>query len=149
MIMVFNSIILPISYLFGTDSIAFQAFAPYERSTLTKGYLFPLDKKPTRLSGFHTCVGSGWERQHQNGTRIKVLRFPDKIGGGLPGVHYIRDVADADSLISSLEKAKKVVLVGGGYISMEIVATLRMVKSGVYVNVLCYVCVVYVNVLCC
>ncbi|XP_050946682.1 monodehydroascorbate reductase 5, chlorplastic-like isoform X3 [Cucumis melo] len=102
MIMVFNSIILPISYLFGTDSIAFQAFAPYERSTLTKGYLFPLDKKPTRLSGFHTCVGSGWERQHQNGTRIKVLRFPDKIGGGLPGVHYIRDVADADSLISSL-----------------------------------------------
>ena len=50
MIMVFNSIILPISYLFGTDSIAFQAFAPYERSTLTKGYLFPLDKKPTRLS---------------------------------------------------------------------------------------------------
>lgn len=31
-----------------------------------------------------------------------VLRFPDKIGGGLPGVHYIRDVADADSLISSL-----------------------------------------------
>ncbi|KAL0539762.1 hypothetical protein IC582_023978 [Cucumis melo] len=37
MIMVFNSIILPISYLFGTDSIAFQAFAPYERSTLTKG----------------------------------------------------------------------------------------------------------------
>lgn len=31
-----------------------------------------------------------------------VLRFPDRIGGGLPGVHYIRDVADADSLISSL-----------------------------------------------
>uniref|UniRef100_A0A9I9EJP9 Uncharacterized protein n=1 Tax=Cucumis melo TaxID=3656 RepID=A0A9I9EJP9_CUCME len=133
MIMVFNSIILPISYLFGIDSIAFQVFAPYERPTLTKGYLFPLDKKPTRLSGFHTCVESGWERQHQNGTRIKVLRFLDKIGGGLPGVHYIRDVADADSLISSLEKAKKVVLVGGGYISMEIVATLRMVKSGVYV----------------
>ena len=29
-------------------------------------------------------------------------RFPEKIGGNLPGVHYIRDVADADSLISSL-----------------------------------------------
>lgn len=31
-----------------------------------------------------------------------VFRFPEKIGGNLPGVHYIRDVADADSLISSL-----------------------------------------------
>jgi hypothetical protein len=25
-----------------------------------------------------------------------------KIGGNLPGVHYVRDVADADSLVSSL-----------------------------------------------
>lgn len=26
-----------------------QAYAPYERPALTKGYLFPLDKKPARL----------------------------------------------------------------------------------------------------
>ena len=31
-----------------------------------------------------------------------AFRFPEKIGGNLPGVHYIRDVADADSLVSSL-----------------------------------------------
>jgi monodehydroascorbate reductase (NADH) len=31
-----------------------------------------------------------------------VVRFPDKIGGNLSGVHYIRDVADADALVSSL-----------------------------------------------
>lgn len=30
------------------------------------------------------------------------FRFPDKIGGNLSGVHYVRDVADANSLISSL-----------------------------------------------
>lgn len=30
------------------------------------------------------------------------FRFPEKIGGNLSGVHYIRDVSDADSLISSL-----------------------------------------------
>lgn len=30
------------------------------------------------------------------------FRFPEKIGGDLPGVHYIRDVADADNLVSSL-----------------------------------------------
>eukprot|EP00850_Spirogloea_muscicola_P018975 SM000180S03500 [mRNA] locus=s180:117359:122046:+ [translate_table: standard] len=37
--------------------------APYERPTLTKGYLFPLDAKPPRLPGFHTSVGGGGERQ--------------------------------------------------------------------------------------
>ncbi|GAB2296784.1 Monodehydroascorbate reductase 5, chlorplastic [Dionaea muscipula] len=26
-----------------------EAYAPYERPSLTKGYLFPLDKKPARL----------------------------------------------------------------------------------------------------
>ncbi|KAK4400890.1 Monodehydroascorbate reductase, chloroplastic/mitochondrial, partial [Sesamum angolense] len=139
-----------------------EAYAPYERPALTKGYLFPLDKKPARLPGFHTCVGSGGERQTPDWYKEKGIemlyedpvegidvekqtvrtssgklvkygsliiatgctasRFPDKIGGNLPGVHYIRDVADANSLISSLEKAKKVVVVGGGYIGMEVAA---------------------------
>lgn len=139
-----------------------EAYAPYERPALTKGYLFPLDKKPARLPGFHTCVGSGGERQipewykekgiemlHEDpvtgidiekqtlktdsgkllkygslivATGCTASRFPEKIGGSLPGVHYIRDVADADSLISSLGKAKKVVVVGGGYIGMEVAA---------------------------
>ncbi|KAK6137421.1 hypothetical protein DH2020_028844 [Rehmannia glutinosa] len=139
-----------------------EAYAPYERPALTKGYLFPLEKKPARLPGFHTCVGSGGERQtpewykekgiemlHEypvadidiekqtlrtnSGKLLKygsliiatgctASRFPDKIGGHLPGVHYVRDVADANSLISSLEKAKKVVVVGGGYIGMEVAA---------------------------
>ncbi|KDO76333.1 hypothetical protein CISIN_1g010917mg [Citrus sinensis] len=139
-----------------------EAYAPYERPALTKGYLFPLDKKPARLPGFHTCVGSGGERQTPEWYKEKGIemiyqdpvtsidiekqtlitnsgkllkygslivatgctasRFPEKIGGYLPGVHYIRDVADADALISSLEKAKKVVVVGGGYIGMEVAA---------------------------
>ncbi|CAO2819110.1 unnamed protein product [Amaranthus hypochondriacus] len=139
-----------------------EAYAPYERPALTKGYLFPLDKKPARLPGFHTCVGSGGERQTpewyqekgiemiyedpvtnididkhtlqtQSGKSLKygsliiatgctATRFPEKIGGNLPGVHYIRDVADADSLIESLKNAKKVVVVGGGYIGMEVAA---------------------------
>ncbi|WVZ25081.1 hypothetical protein V8G54_003625 [Vigna mungo] len=112
--------------------------------------------------GFHTCVGSGGERQtpewyKENGIEMlyedpvkdidienqtlttnsgKLLkygsliiatgctasRFPEKIGGNLPSVHYIRNVADADALILSLEKSKKVVVVGGGYIGMEVAA---------------------------
>lgn len=136
--------------------------APYERPALTKAYLYPLDKKPSRLPGFHTCVGSGGERQtHEwykdkgievlydttvtgldiptqtlmtaSGNHLKygsliiatgctAARFPDGIGGSLPGVHYIRDVADADLLVSSLQKAKKAVIIGGGYIGMEVAA---------------------------
>ncbi|KAF3790996.1 Monodehydroascorbate reductase 5 [Nymphaea thermarum] len=122
-----------------------EAFAPYERPALTKGYLFPLDKKPARLPGFHTCVGSGGERQtpewykdhgiekpnfgyiHWKAFKIRISYYcyrmlPEKIGGQLPGVHYIRDIDDADSFVSSLEKAKKVVVVGGGYIGMEVAA---------------------------
>ncbi|KAF3448614.1 hypothetical protein FNV43_RR09327 [Rhamnella rubrinervis] len=139
-----------------------EVYAPYERPTLTKAYLFPLDKKPARLPGFHTCVGSGGERQtpewyKEKGIEMfhgdpvtsidigkqtlttnsgKILKYgslvvatgctasrlPEKIGGNLPGVHYIRDVADADALISSLEKSQKVVIVGGGYIGMEVAA---------------------------
>ncbi|XP_074264790.1 monodehydroascorbate reductase, chloroplastic/mitochondrial-like [Silene latifolia] len=139
-----------------------EAYAPYERPALTKGYLFPVDKKPARLPGFHTCVGAGGERQTpewyqekgiemiyedpvmgidiekntlqtQSGKTLKygsliiatgcsASRFPEKIGGSLPGVHYIRDVADADSLIESLKKSQKVVIVGGGYIGMEVAA---------------------------
>ncbi|XAR70256.1 Monodehydroascorbate reductase (NADH) [Bertholletia excelsa] len=139
-----------------------EAHAPYERPALTKAYLFPPDKKPARLPGFHTCVGSGGERQtpewyKEHGIEMlyedpvtgidiekqtlttnsgKLLkygsliiatgstasRFPEKIGGNLPGIHYVREVADADSLITSLEKARKVVVIGGGYIGMEIAA---------------------------
>nr|AOW73102.1 monodehydroascorbate reductase [Eleusine coracana]ATL76080.1 monodehydroascorbate reductase 5 [Eleusine coracana] len=135
---------------------------PYERPALTKGYLFPPEKKPARLPGFHTCVGSGGQRQttewyKENGIEVlyedpvvafdgktqtlktssgKMLKYgsliistgceasrlPAKIGGNLPGVHYIRDVADADSLVSSLGKAKKIVVIGGGYIGMEVAA---------------------------
>lgn len=124
-----------------------ESVAPYERPALTKAYLFPLDKKPARLPGFHTCVGSGGERQTPEwykdkgievmyGTTVTGLdistqtlttasgshlkygsliiatgctasRLPDSIGGNLPGVHYIRDVADADLLVSSMQSAKK------------------------------------------
>ena len=48
--------------------------------------------------------------------------MPDTIGGSFPGVHYIRDVADADLLVSSMQSAKKLVIIGGGYIGMEVVA---------------------------
>ncbi|GFZ16474.1 monodehydroascorbate reductase 6 [Actinidia rufa] len=60
-----------------------EEHAPYERPALTKAYLFPTDKKPARLPGFHTCVGSGGERQTPewyNEQGIEVL-YKDPVTG--------------------------------------------------------------------
>ncbi|GAU19398.1 hypothetical protein TSUD_76430 [Trifolium subterraneum] len=95
-----------------------EGVAPYERPALTKAYLFPPEKKPARLPMLYEDPVENIDIQKQTLTTSsgKLLkygsliiatgctssRFPDKIGGNLSGVHYIRDVADADSLVSSL-----------------------------------------------
>lgn len=55
-------------------------------------------------------------------TGSTASRLPDEVGGALKNVKYVRNVADADSLVSSLGSASKVVIVGGGYIGMEVAA---------------------------
>ena len=46
----------------------------------------------------------------------------------LKGIHYLRDVADADGLVAYMKEAKtvskKAVMVGGGYIGLEVSANL-------------------------
>lgn len=46
-------------------------------------------------------------------------------GADLPGVHYLRTVADARRLDDSLHHARKVVVVGGGFIGLEVAAACR------------------------
>ena len=53
-----------------------------------------------------------------------ALRLPDAIGGGLPGVHYVRDNADALALSEAMATAKAPVVIGGGYIGLEVAAAL-------------------------
>ncbi|CUR56753.1 putative Ferredoxin--NAD(P)(+) reductase fdr [metagenome] len=48
----------------------------------------------------------------------------DVPGAELPGVHYLRDLRDAHGLRSSLADAERVVVVGGGFIGMEVASTL-------------------------
>jgi 3-phenylpropionate/trans-cinnamate dioxygenase ferredoxin reductase component len=55
-------------------------------------------------------------------------------GAQLPGIHYLRSKADADAIRAEFPKAKRVVVVGAGYIGLEVAATCR--SLGLEVTVL-------------
>jgi 3-phenylpropionate/trans-cinnamate dioxygenase ferredoxin reductase subunit len=46
-------------------------------------------------------------------------------GAGLPGVHYLRNVADAASIRAAIKPGSRVIIIGGGYIGLETAATCR------------------------
>jgi 3-phenylpropionate/trans-cinnamate dioxygenase ferredoxin reductase subunit len=65
------------------------------------------------------------------GSRPRRLPVP---GGELEGVHYLRSIADADRIRSGCSSGGRLVIVGGGYIGLEVAATAR--ELGMEVTVL-------------
>ncbi|NNC64184.1 MAG: oxidoreductase [Gammaproteobacteria bacterium] len=65
------------------------------------------------------------------GSRVRRIEVP---GADLPGIHYLRTIADADSILGSLDAARRVVIVGAGYIGLEVAAVAR--NHGANVTVL-------------
>ena len=63
-----------------------------------------------------------------------VLRKLDVPGSELPGIHYLRSLDDADTLQEELAPGRRIVIVGGGYIGLEVAATAA--KAGAEVTVL-------------
>ena len=49
-------------------------------------------------------------------------RLPEAIGGALPGVHHVRDLADVDGMAPAFEPEARLLVVGGGYIGLEAAA---------------------------
>ncbi|HUX87415.1 MAG TPA: FAD-dependent oxidoreductase [Chloroflexota bacterium] len=54
-------------------------------------------------------------------------------GAGLPGVHYLRTLAEAQTLGQALKAAQRVVVVGAGFIGAEVAASARMLGADVTV----------------
>jgi 3-phenylpropionate/trans-cinnamate dioxygenase ferredoxin reductase subunit len=54
-------------------------------------------------------------------------------GADLPGVHYLRGIADVPGIQAGLKPGARVVIVGGGYIGLETAATARKLGCGVTV----------------
>jgi 3-phenylpropionate/trans-cinnamate dioxygenase ferredoxin reductase subunit len=65
------------------------------------------------------------------GSRGRRLSVP---GAGLGGVHYLLTVADSDALRQQARPGRRAVVVGGGYIGLEVAASCR--ELGVDVTVL-------------
>ena len=53
------------------------------------------------------------------GSRVRKLEFS---GSKLNGIHYLRGIDDAQSLKENLTKSKNIVIVGAGYIGLEVAA---------------------------
>ncbi|UPK38558.1 FAD-dependent oxidoreductase [Bradyrhizobium sp. 186] len=49
-----------------------------------------------------------------------VPRRLDILGGDLPGVHYLRTIENATAIAASFSTAKRIVIIGGGFIGMEL-----------------------------
>jgi len=56
------------------------------------------------------------------GSRARVCPVP---GADLPSVHYLRTIADVDAITASLAPGARVLLVGAGYIGLEVAASAR------------------------
>ncbi len=134
---------------------------PYQRPPLSKQYLageLAGDRLPFRHQAFYdqhrvelrlgspaTRIDAGARRVSLadgetlaydrlmlcTGARSRLLTCP---GAELPGVHYLRGIADVEAMRPGLKPGGRVVIIGGGYIGLETAATAR--KLGCTVTVL-------------
>ncbi len=134
---------------------------PYQRPPLSKDYMIPgheqealplrggsyfEDERITLLSGrrvesidraagtVRLCHGEELAFDHlvlATGLRARRLDVP---GRDLPGVHTLRTLDDAEQLSARLSSARRVVVVGGGYIGLEFASAAR--EHGCEVHVL-------------
>ena len=65
------------------------------------------------------------------GARPRQIDLP---GATLPGVHYLRTLNDVDDIRTRMAAGKRMVVIGGGYIGLEVAAVAR--QAGLHVRVL-------------
>ena len=137
-----------------------EPFAPYQRPPLSKAYLMGtmerdrLFLKPDAFYKDANCevilgvAATRIERATKTvhladgralpydklliatGSRVRKIKCP---GADLPGVHYLRGIADVDGLREVFLADKRLAIVGGGYIGLEVAAVAA--KRGIDVTV--------------
>ncbi|HEX9554945.1 MAG TPA: FAD-dependent oxidoreductase, partial [Reyranella sp.] len=145
----------------GVTVIGDEPHLPYQRPPLSKKFLageIELDQLYVKPEAFYAKAGTtlmlgtrvaGIDRQARavvteggpvlrystlviaTGSRPRALALP---GADLEGVLYLRTIADVQAIRRHLEPGRRLVIVGGGYIGLELAAVAA--KRGVQVSVL-------------
>jgi 3-phenylpropionate/trans-cinnamate dioxygenase ferredoxin reductase component len=137
-----------------------EPLPPYQRPPLSKKFLagtFERDRLIIRHDAFYDehNIDTRWGRKavELDAVRRQVLlddgialtydalllatgSTPRKLmlpGAELTGVHYLRNIADVARIRADAHESKQAVIVGGGYIGLEVAATLREMGLGVVV----------------
>ncbi len=138
-----------------------EPYPPYQRPPLSKKYFageLPRERLLLRPAAFYAEKGVSLEQNARveeldvagrrvrlrdgrtlaydrllltTGSRVRKLEVP---GATLPGLHYVRTIADVDGITSSLREGTRVLLIGAGFIGLEIAAVAR--QRGFEVTVL-------------
>jgi 3-phenylpropionate/trans-cinnamate dioxygenase ferredoxin reductase subunit len=138
-----------------------EGLLPYQRPPLSKAFLlreFDADRLSLRPAAFYSSQNIGIFAEaraeridrsnkivragEQNfrydhlilATGSRARRLGVERGDGLPDVHYLRTQRDATSLGSKLEPRRRLLVVGGGYIGLEVAAVAATL--GLHVTVL-------------
>ena len=137
-----------------------EAYAPYQRPPLSKQYLageLDADKVLLRPEAFY----AGKDIDLRTGVRVTAIDRAAKSistdngdtlsydqlllatggrprelsidGSDLEGIHYLRSIADVDAIRAEMESAKNMVIVGGGYIGLEVTSV--AIEAGINVTV--------------
>ncbi len=126
-----------------------EAYPPYQRPPLSKAYLLGAFERPrlflkadsyygeadcalildTRVIAIHRAeraveLADGRRLAYDKlllatGARVRRLACP---GADLPGVHYLKTIADVDGLQAAFQAGRRIAVVGGGYIGLEVAA---------------------------
>ena len=129
--------------------IGAEPVPPYQRPPLSKKYLLgemPAERLYLRPKQFYrdqnialrlgqeiTAIDRGKRKLILGGETLHYdqlalttgsvpRRLPAAIGGGLSSVHVVRDLRDVDAMAPKFVTAKRVLIVGGGYIGLEAAA---------------------------
>jgi len=138
-----------------------EAHPPYQRPPLSKQYMsgeLPIDRLYLRPEKFYADQGidlrtgvlvdsldldaqriqttEGETHSYEKlliatGSRPRLLNIP---GSELDGIHYLRTIDDVDGIRDEMVAGRKLVIVGGGYIGLEVASV--AVTAGLDVSVL-------------
>ena len=126
-----------------------EAYPPYQRPPLSKAYLLGTFERPRLFlkadtyyaeAGCEVLLDTSAKAIHRaertvelsdgrklaydklllaTGARVRRLKCP---GADLPGIHYLKTIADVDGLQDVFHAGKRIAIVGGGYIGLEVAA---------------------------